>query len=82
MYNLEALVEENNFKSWRFERRGLEVLQFVERESLSIVLMVREEREKEINVEDEMREKGSNPVFNFGQQRTISGRRDVWARSP
>ena len=43
--------------------------------------MVREEREKEINEEDGMREKGRNPVFNFGQKRANSGSIDVWLRS-
>ena len=42
--------------------------------------MVREEREKEINEEDEMREKGRNPVLISEQQKANSGSKDRWLR--
>ena len=45
LYNLDPWMMENNFKSLGFERRGLEVLQFVERESLRRGVMEREREE-------------------------------------
>ena len=48
LYYLEALDEGSNFKSLGFGRRGLEVLQFLERESLRRGVM---ERERGINLE-------------------------------
>ena len=48
LYFLDPCLIENNFKSLGFERRGVEDLQFVERESLrGGVMEIERERERE-----------------------------------